>query len=93
MRIKSLHKLLLAAVLVLGQWLTVTHDYQHPALGGDETCQVCLHGPNFQAGPAAAPVLASSWLTSEVPLVSRIDPVLVHRYTHASIRAPPALLV
>ena len=51
MRLSPLHKLLLAAVLVFGQWLAIAHDYQHPALGGDETCQVCLHGPNFQAGP------------------------------------------
>lgn len=92
-RIPTLHTLLLACALLLSQWLAIAHDYQHPVLAGDETCQVCLHGPGFQGGPAAAPVLASTWLTSEAPLADRPDPVTLHRYTRASIRAPPALLV
>jgi hypothetical protein len=93
MRIKPLHNLLLVAALVLGQGLGVAHDYQHPALDGDETCQVCLHGPNFQAGPATAAVLTTLWLTDETPLAQVSGPVLNRRHSHAAIRAPPALLV
>ncbi|MGH8455130.1 MAG: hypothetical protein ACRES4_06570 [Nevskiales bacterium] len=88
------HKLLLAAVLVFGQWLAIAHDYQHPALGdGEQNCQICLHGPNFQAGSAATPAIAKLSLSSEVPLARQTYPVLTRRYTQAAIRAPPTLLV
>lgn len=93
MRIKPLHKLLLVAVLVLGQWLAIAHDYQHPALGGDETCQVCLHGPNLQNGPAATAALTGIVPETEAPPALATAPVLSRRHTHTAIRAPPVRLV
>ncbi len=94
MRIKPLHKLLLVAVLVFGQWLAIAHDYQHPALAdGEQSCQVCLHGPNLLAGPVIPVALATLWLTDEIPLAPVSGPVLNRRHSHAPIRAPPILLV
>jgi hypothetical protein len=93
MRIRPLHKLLLAAVLVFGQWLAVAHDYQHPALDGNETCQVCVHGPGFQAGPSATPALAVPAPTVETRTLSQTTAALARRHTPAAIRAPPVSLV
>lgn len=93
MRIRHWHKLLLAAVLVFGQSLAIAHDYQHPAFDGSETCQVCVHGPSFQAGPTLPADLNTLWLDSEQPLVARPATLPSPRHTHALIRAPPARLV
>jgi hypothetical protein len=93
MRIRLLHKLLLVAVLAIGQWLAIAHDYQHPATAGDQACQVCVHGQTLQAGPASLPALAVNWLSTEAPPAIQPDPTLTRRHAHARIRAPPACLV
>ena len=93
MRIRPWHKLLLAAVLVFGQWLAIAHDYQHPALGSDQACQVCVHGQSFQAGPTTLSTATIAWLASETPWITPDPQPLARRHLHASIRAPPAHLV
>jgi hypothetical protein len=93
MRDRPLYKLLLAAALVVGQWLAVAHDFQHPVTASDLACQVCAHGPHFQAGPAALPALSSLWPGSAAPVIHPPVPQLARRHTQASIRAPPADLV
>ncbi len=94
MQTRSLQHVLVIAALVLGQWLAIAHDYQHPLVAGTEAaCQVCAHGQQLQAGPLAAPVLAKHGLSIEVPQAQPASPVLAHRHQPASIRAPPHLSV
>src|SRR3546814_6071570 len=47
---------LLAAALALGQWLSLAHSFEHPALRIDVACQICAHGQGLD-GSALAPSL------------------------------------
>jgi hypothetical protein len=93
MHARPLHKLLLAAALVIGQWLAVAHDFQHPVTGSDPACQVCTHGQSLSAGPSHVPAIAASGLGIEPPCAIQILAVPARRHGPASIRAPPAALV
>jgi hypothetical protein len=93
MRDRPLYKLLLAAALVVGQWLAVAHDFQHPVTASDLACQVCAHGQPHQAGATVLPSLNVPHPGSDVPWVHPPAPLLAQRYTPASIRAPPRDLV
>ncbi len=89
MRAHHLHKLLLAAALVIGQWLAVAHDFQHPVTGSDPACQVCAHGQPHQAGGTAWPTLDLAQWGSDAPHAHSSAPLLARRHTPACIRAPP----
>ena len=86
-------KFLLVAALVLSQWLALAHDYQHPALNGDETCQVCLHAPNAHAAPAAAPELVAADFGSETPPIPSSAPAIRRQHSPGNSRAPPSIPV
>lgn len=86
-------RFLLVAALVLGQWLALAHDYQHPALNGDETCQVCLHAPNAHVAPAAAAELVAAEFGSEAPAIPPSAPAIRRQHSPANSRAPPSIPV
>lgn len=93
MRMSPLHKLLLATVLVIGQWLAIAHDYQHPLTASDPSCQVCAHGQQHQAGAASLPSADAGWRRVEAPRLPADAYAPAQRVAHARIRAPPVRLV
>lgn len=83
--------LLLALVLLLGQWLTLAHAFEHPALAQDAACQFCVHaqgheGALLKAVPSS-PVLAG---TTEAPAAACISAPQQTAPTAYDIRGPPA---
>src|SRR3546814_9031937 len=68
---------LLAAALALGQWLSLAHSFEHPALRIDVACQICAHGQGLD-GSALAPSLhlPSQFAVSEAP-TPEIAPALL----------------
>ena len=89
----SLRNAILGVALLLGQWLTVAHAVEHPALSTETVCQICLHG-QLDSG-ALAPRLAALPAFVAVPFEA---PVAVAAVPHRSpslyrARAPPVSLV
>lgn len=83
--------LLLALVLLLGQWLAVAHAFEHPALVQDAACQLCVHaqshaGALLKAAPSS-PALPG---TTEAPVASCISAPQQTAPTAYDIRGPPA---
>jgi len=88
------HSLILALVLLLGQWLAFAHEIQHPALDLDLDCQLCVHAQNLGSGAAPAkaalPRLAA---TTEAPVALVLPAPAARDDAQIRIRGPPALLV
>jgi hypothetical protein len=86
--------LLLAVALVLGQWLALAHDFEHPALQIDAACQICAHAQGLDGGALAPSVhLPSQFAASETPTPDVMSAVLPARDAHHRIRGPPTHLV
>ncbi len=93
MRSKPTRHLLLALVLLLGQWLTAAHAFEHPSLAADHHCHVCSHAQASGAALPPAPLLLA--------LVGRYEaPSHVFDAAHGSarvyrhpIRGPPQPLM
>lgn len=83
--------LLLALALAIGQWLSLAHTFEHPALKVDLACQICAHGQGLD-GSALAPTLqlSSQFAISEAPAQETAAVVLVVPRTLHRIRGPPA---
>ena len=84
----------LAAAMLLGQWLAVTHapDHDHALAVAAHTCAVCayVHG----AGAGLLPAIAAPGLLGavEAPETSATGNPLAATLRHHPIRGPPALL-
>lgn len=90
----NLRFVLLAAALALGQWLSLAHTFEHPALKVDVACQICAHGQGLD-GSALAPSLhlPSQFAVSEAPAPEIACAVALAPRTHYRIRGPPKNLV
>lgn len=89
MRLRHFRLLLLTFALVIGQWLTLAHAFEHPALAGDDSCQICVqHGLE---GTALAPQVAAPQLpgVTEAPVVSVVERPAFHLARIHRIRGPP----
>ena len=84
---------LLAAALMVGQWLCAVHETEHGLQAGSaQVCAVCVYAHGAGAGmPPALPglVLASM---PEVPAAPIVAHPLDATLRHHPIRGPPALL-
>ncbi|PPE75939.1 hypothetical protein C3942_03395 [Solimonas fluminis] len=90
MRVRTHHSLLLALALLLGQWLAFAHELQHPALGADVDCQLCVHAHNLASGaPAAAAAQAFAQYTQESPAAATPVAVVAAQRRLHPIRGPP----
>jgi hypothetical protein len=92
--VNRFHKALLVLALVLGQWLTLAHSFQHAALDpADQQCQLCLHAQGLDSGAAPSlPNLVLLGIAQEAPvsLPAISSPGSAVRY--CPIRAPPVLV-
>lgn len=93
---RSLISAVLAAALLVGQWLAATHapDHDHALQAvTSHTCAVCayVHG----AGAGLLPAIATLRLhgTVESPEASAAGNPLAATLRHHPIRGPPAFLV
>jgi hypothetical protein len=89
-RVQTHHSLLLALALLLGQWLAFAHELQHPALGSDVDCQLCVHAHNLASGApahAATPEFARH-AQEAPPAAAPVVIVAAQRRLHP-IRGPP----
>ena len=90
---RSLVSAVLAAALLLGQWLAAAHEPDHALKpGAAHACAVCVyaHGAGTGALPAA-PLLALDGGTELAHVAVTASPVAV-AVRHHPIRGPPALL-
>ena len=90
MRVRAHHSLLLALALLVGQWLVLAHELQHPALGGDLDCQLCAHVHNLASG--APPAVAASELAAyaqEIPAAVAAVVIVTAQHRFQPIRGPP----
>jgi hypothetical protein len=95
LRFKTTHLrvLLLAAMLLAGQWLFAQHLAQIEAHATGDSCEWCLtHTPLAGALPGAAPVLPPLAAHTLSP-VDRIDSLATGFRPAYSPRAPPHLSV
>jgi hypothetical protein len=93
-RPSSFRLLLLALALVLGQWLSLAHDFQHPALKVDAACQICVHAQGLDGG-ALAPVvhLPSQFAIGEAPGTVAAMVASLAPQARIRIRGPPATAI
>lgn len=91
-RAALIRSLLLLALLVGGQWLSVVHAQSHDAkLPSADTCELCLLASAHGAGATAT---TPSWLPpATAPAARTASParVVSAPSTHTLIRGPPAL--
>lgn len=91
MRPTSPRLLLFALALIMGQWLTLAHAVEHPALasGGEATCDLCLHAHQLGAAlPAASPTLLIV-AGHAVFMPSAVSAAHAVAGSHYPIRGPP----
>ena len=80
--------------LVLSQWLTFAHAFQHPALNAaDQSCEICLYAQGLDSGA----VLIASQIpvpppAHEAPLAAALPFVPTRSTYRYPIRGPPNLL-
>lgn len=90
---RSLLSAILAAALLLGQWLSAAHEPDHALQSGAaHACAVCAHanGAGHGALPAL-PTLALDLTAAASELAATASP-LEAIVRHHPIRGPPALL-
>ncbi|HEY0974791.1 MAG TPA: hypothetical protein VGE57_09885 [Solimonas sp.] len=93
MRSALSRKLLLAAALILGQWLLVAHAFEHPVSANDLTCQLCHVGHRTDAAPPPAIVqVVHAQATYEAPTLAATPAPRVAPLTRYPIRGPPLRL-
>ena len=84
----------LAAALLLGQWLAAAHEPDHALQpGAAHACAVCAY--SHSGGTGLAPSIAALRIsgTLEAPKISAAGHPLAATLRHHPIRGPPALLV
>lgn len=90
---RPLLNLLLAAGLLLGQWLVAGHDGDHGLQpGAAHACAVCVYAQGSGAG--ALPALPQLSLAAAVAVPDTLRPAdpRAAAVRHHPIRGPPALL-
>ena len=93
MRLSPTRHLLLALVLLLGQWLSAAHAFEHPSLAADHHCHVCSHAQAMGAALPPAPLLPVLAGRYEAPLhVVDTGRRSTRIYRHP-IRGPPQPLM
>jgi len=94
MRAFPLQSVLLAAVLVLGQWLSFAHNREHNSLNpvAEQSCVFCLHAPGLGAGLAKLPKFTVPACAHEAPVPCVDAAEIIAAPSYYSIRGPPALL-
>lgn len=90
---RRLPQFLLLFALLLTQWLSVAHAFEHPALSSDQNCAICL----FDAGlDSAAPLPAAAVITHsfgvEAPVAIGTTSVAELQRARPRARAPPSFL-
>jgi len=81
---------LLALVLVIGQWLSFEHASRHPALSPvDQTCDFCLQAQGSGAGLVDVPKAATPTLRHEVPEPRQVAFFVAAAPSYYPIRGPP----
>lgn len=94
MKLRSIHLLSFALVLLLGQLLTVAHGFEHPALSTEASCQLCLHAQGLDSGATAPAAPALSHLASvEAPQAAPGTRGVARLIRSFNARAPPLSLV
>lgn len=81
--------------LLLGQWLLVSHTFQHPLLSPpDQVCQLCAHA-STHSGSAVAPPMPLLALSPQSIPQDEARPALrlIFNPRHYPIRGPPVFLV
>lgn len=93
MRLTPTRHLLLALVLLLGQWLSAAHAFEHPSLAADHHCHVCSHTQAMGAALPPAPLLPTRVGRYEAPLHRLETAHSSERVYRHPIRGPPQPLV
>ena len=83
----------LAAALLVGQWLAAAHEPEHALPGTAHACAICVyaHGAGTGALPAS-PVLALEVAREAPDSLTAANPLAATVRNHP-IRGPPSLLV
>ncbi len=85
--------MLFALTLILGQWLTLAHASEHPALQPEKAgCELCLHIQQLGSSMPTVASLAILQTTHESPAVADLPAARVTPLRHYPIRGPPQLL-
>lgn len=92
MRAPTSQSLLLALVLVLGQWTNFAHAGKHSALSpaADQTCEFCVYAQGLGASLMALPKLCPPCCTHEVTTATAVCRVTIAAPSYYSARGPPA---
>lgn len=84
---------ILAAALLLGQWLTAAHEPDHALQAGADACAVCVYAHGAGSGALPQPLVLALGIPNVAPATERsAAPVLTFVRLHP-IRGPPAPLV
>lgn len=90
---RPLLNLLLAAGLLLGQWLAAGHDSDHGLQpGAAHACAVCVYAQGAGAGALPAPPQLSLAANTTAPDFARPAAPRAAAVRHHPIRGPPSLL-
>jgi hypothetical protein len=89
-RLRSTQKLILVLALLLGQWTTLAHGFEHSALASEQGCPFHLLSQFADAGSitAALPALAIPQ-SAEAPFTPSAPASLGFAPDRPSIRGPP----
>jgi hypothetical protein len=89
---RPLITLLLAASVLLGQWLAAGHDPEHGLAGASHACAVCVyaHGAGSGALPSLPQLVLIVIAAAPISYVAAMP--VAARARHHPIRGPPPLL-
>lgn len=91
-RVRAWQSLLLVLALLVGQWLVLAHELQHPALGGDLDCQLCVHAHNLASGaPPAVTTPDLATYAQELPVAVVAVVIVTAQHRLQPIRGPPEI--
>lgn len=94
MRAQPLRNVLLALVLVFGQWLNFAHASDHSALSPDShACEFCVHAQGLLPGLADLPPTPTLCVVHEAPSPTGGDVFSAAAPSYYAIRGPPVFFV
>lgn len=92
MRLTLPRTMLFALALILGQWLTLAHASEHPALSTEKAgCELCLHVHQLGAAAPAPGVAQVAIAAHEAPAATIPAATPTPSLRHYPIRGPPRL--
>lgn len=89
---RSLVSAVLAAALLLGQWLTAAHAPDALQSGAAHTCAVCVYAHGAGSGALPAILVLALGPSAEAPLTDAAASPLAAAVRNHPIRGPPALV-